>query len=160
MNTLGHEQELWRSQVVIKGEKLLWWKTQIFEGFYKYSQPFNNRRWDSMGPLTHGFFSKNICKYFWSVVGSLWIQRADCVQWSTPFYIEDLSIEDFGIHGWSKIPHGYWGTSKVFEKSKVIRRVLTVRRSAPLTLMLFKGWLYFLGMWAGCQWTLLILTFY
>lgn len=56
----------------------------------KYRRPLNNMIFNCAGPLIHGFSPHKYLYYFPPVVGSPWIQRTACMNWSTPFLYRGL----------------------------------------------------------------------
>lgn len=64
----------------------------------KYRWPMNNKGFNKTGSLISQCFSINTCDCFRSINGEAQGGRwVDCMYWSMPFYIGDLSIADFGI---------------------------------------------------------------
>lgn len=51
----------------------------------------NNSGLNGMGHLYTIFFFNKYLPLFWSIVGSPWVQRADCMRWSVPLYGEEQS---------------------------------------------------------------------
>lgn len=88
-------------------------------------------------------FSRNICTNFDLLVVNSWMGIVNCIHWSMPLYIEDLSVHGFWYLQWilEPIPHGYWRTT-VFGESKVTRGFWTARGREPLTPVLFSDQLH------------------
>lgn len=89
-------------------------------------------------PAIHMDFFNKYLHCFRSVLGSLWLWRADCMNCSTPFYRAHLTICGFCYPegALQPMPHRNWGATSVLGWSKVTCGFL----SAPPTL--FKGQLY------------------
>lgn len=98
------------------------WDNLVFffaSGFYlsfivlECSWPLNYMGLHCKDPLIHACFSANTI-LFWSMVGILWIWRANCVHWSMPFNTGDLNIRGFWF------PVGPWNQSPTETKGQPV----------------------------------------
>lgn len=101
----------------------------------EYSHSLNSTGSNCVGPLICRLFSNEYLCWFWSMIGSLWTRRPNCMYWSMPFYIGDLCILGFSCpRGWGVLESilcGYWGITEFCESQKLCAHFNCQELGAP-----------------------------